>query len=367
MDLLGGYGSGGSSDEENDNDDDHQQYEGSPIKAALPIPSSKPATSNTGPATASKKQRKLLSLGAVLPTEIFDRLVMLRQQDDEDENEDDEKDAMDSNKCEANVRSHKVKKSVGMQSLIDGLNAKLPSSSAGGTGAAEELKKEEQDEEKALPLGVELTRVSYSISSSSIKDKGKLVKNDHPLPVSKSQPQQQGYGGIDRKSNICIRPMQASLGRISAAPLVSNPNVDNRNAIDLNKSTYVQHETSSQPVKAMSKKQMERALRQGNLQSVLQDSSMAQYQQRVSSFQPSQADFEAGDQDPRDRIRHVSVGMYNPKVGDAVFSKQVTGRHKSKHQIHQLVHAAAALETEIAQKRTKTSNSRMDAKRKYGW
>ena len=49
-------------------------------------------------------------------------------------------------------------------------------------------------------------------------------------------------------------------------------------------------------------------------------------------------------------------------------TKEVTGTHRSKHQIHQLVHSAAALEAQLAQKRTvKGSSSRVDAKRKYGW
>ena len=40
-------------------------------------------------------------------------------------------------------------------------------------------------------------------------------------------------------------------------------------------------------------------------------------------------------------------------IGDAVVSREVSGKHKSKHQIHQLVQSAAAFEVELAQKRAK--------------
>ena len=69
--------------------------------------------------------------------------------------------------------------------------------------------------------------------------------------------------------------------------------------------------------------------------------------------------------------------MYDPKSGTDVKGLGVTGKHRSKHQINQLMASAISLEAHRASEAelarlgmggSKGANSsRADAKRKYGW
>ena len=70
--------------------------------------------------------------------------------------------------------------------------------------------------------------------------------------------------------------------------------------------------------------------------------------------------------------------MYDPQSGTDVMGLGVTGKHRSKHQINQLMASAISLEahreseSELARfgtggERESGKGSRTDAKRKYGW
>jgi hypothetical protein len=71
-----------------------------------------------------------------------------------------------------------------------------------------------------------------------------------------------------------------------------------------------------------------------------------------------------------------SIAMYDPKQGMEVSGLGVTGKHRSKHQINQLMASAISLEAHRASEAELArfgagaggkGNSRTDAKRKYGW
>lgn len=73
-----------------------------------------------------------------------------------------------------------------------------------------------------------------------------------------------------------------------------------------------------------------------------------------------------------------NIAMYDPKAGTDVKGVGVTAKHKSKHQINQLMASAISLEAHRAAEAElakfgvgsaggKGSGSRADAKRKYGW
>jgi hypothetical protein len=73
---------------------------------------------------------------------------------------------------------------------------------------------------------------------------------------------------------------------------------------------------------------------------------------------------------------HSSIAMYDPKQGMEVSGLGVTGKHRSKHQINQLMASAISLEAHRASEAELArfgagaggkGNSRTDAKRKYGW
>jgi hypothetical protein len=64
--------------------------------------------------------------------------------------------------------------------------------------------------------------------------------------------------------------------------------------------------------------------------------------------------------------------MYDPSAGtDIDLNGGVSQKHRSKHQINQLVAQAAVLEAHraggVGGRTAKGTSSRVDAKRKYGW
>lgn len=73
-----------------------------------------------------------------------------------------------------------------------------------------------------------------------------------------------------------------------------------------------------------------------------------------------------------------SIAMYDPQSGADITGLGVTGKHRSKHQINQLMASAISLEAHRASEAELArfgmggggesgKGSRADAKRKYGW
>ena len=74
-----------------------------------------------------------------------------------------------------------------------------------------------------------------------------------------------------------------------------------------------------------------------------------------------------------------NIAMYDPQSGGDVKGLGVTGKHRSKHQINQLMASAISLEAHRASEaelarfglggggEVGSKGSRADAKRKYGW
>ena len=72
-----------------------------------------------------------------------------------------------------------------------------------------------------------------------------------------------------------------------------------------------------------------------------------------------------------------SIAMYDPKAGGDVTGLGVTGKHRSKHQINQLMASSIALEAHRASEAELArfgagaggggKGNRVDAKKKYGW
>ncbi len=72
-----------------------------------------------------------------------------------------------------------------------------------------------------------------------------------------------------------------------------------------------------------------------------------------------------------------NIAMYDPQSGTDVKGMGVTGKHRSKHQINQLMASAISLEAHRASEAElarfgagaggKGGGTRADAKRKYGW
>jgi hypothetical protein len=130
----------------------------------------------------------------------------------------------------------------------------------------------------------------------------------------------------------------------------------------------------SQPNKKRSKRELEKALRAGNLDSI----NLHQYTQNAHSMESINYGAQNHDQLMNSsaeggRSSYGTGGLehYVPSEGTSV--KGLSGKMKGKHQIHSLVQNAAKLEADQRRmdamgggmKRGKSS--RADAKRKYGW
>lgn len=310
MDLLGGYGSDesdASSHNSNSAANDKQRPKSSISnrdQSILPTPVSGPCP--------SKKQRKLLSLGAVLPPEIFDKLVMMKQQamDDDDEvseGEEDEEDIVTKNAIETSMSKDngKVKRGGACQDLLHKLKEAAPAQEETTVPSTSRNNSKPTPSEK---LGDALMATSFTTTKVQ-RGKHKKLTNIHSqtLPIIQRP----------NKLNTIPNHMSARQHRVSAAPTVMTCALSRLDEVSAEKCFTPQHyemhkEDNSKPTK-MSKKEMERALRAGKFESVLQDDSIKQYQQSLSEYQPGEEiDTEI---DASHRIRHVAVGMYNPKLG----------------------------------------------------
>eukprot|EP00978_Attheya_sp_CCMP212_P016358 scaffold42797_cov52-Attheya_sp.AAC.2 len=128
--------------------------------------------------------------------------------------------------------------------------------------------------------------------------------------------------------------------------------------------------TGTGTMKKRSRKEMERALRAGQL-NVVQDEDAVFLEAGSGELMTHERALAA-----RAAATSTSsfggcakVQMYDPKAGSAVTSG-VSQTHKQKHQINQLLANAATLEAHRSQSSTvvvKGSASRINAKKKYGW
>jgi hypothetical protein len=125
-------------------------------------------------------------------------------------------------------------------------------------------------------------------------------------------------------------------------------------------------------VKKRSRKEMERALRAGQIHVVADEDAvfleagsgeLMTHERAVAARAAAHA--------TTSTITSGRVQMYDPKAGSAVTSG-VSYTHKQKHQINQLLANAATLEAHTnrsssSQSTVKGSASRINAKKKYGW
>lgn len=139
----------------------------------------------------------------------------------------------------------------------------------------------------------------------------------------------------------------------------------------------------AQQSRKKSRKELERSLRAGKFD-VLGDDARATtvHQDDLDyggGYAPTEADLSeaAARTAAANAAKSGAAGlrMYDPSAGgDVDVGAEVSQKHRSKHQINQLVAKAAVLEAHRAggvgpsgQRSVKGSNSRADAKRKYGW
>jgi hypothetical protein len=116
--------------------------------------------------------------------------------------------------------------------------------------------------------------------------------------------------------------------------------------------------------KRKSRREMEKALRAGNLQAL--EGVTTTVEAQALAYAPREETYRV----PSFGITKVApVGMYDPKAGSDVMQAGATGKQRGKHQINALLASAASLELQRARAigTSGGKGKRADAKRKYGW
>jgi hypothetical protein len=112
-----------------------------------------------------------------------------------------------------------------------------------------------------------------------------------------------------------------------------------------------------------SRKEMERALRHGNLDAVMDDSQFVSLEQsQPDSYTPQPETYAV----PQYGIRVAATAMYDPSQGAAVTGVK---KGRGKNQINHLMASAANLELQRARQGNSNIGKmhRANAKQKYGW
>lgn len=136
--------------------------------------------------------------------------------------------------------------------------------------------------------------------------------------------------------------------------------------------TLQQPNQITQPTK-MSKRELEKALRAGNFDSI-DSSNITQNIDSSSYIQPSENELLATASTSNAAVSQYNTAnlqMYVPSEGNSVATNQLSSQQKGKHQIHSLVANARKLEADRARLGAMglggRKSTRSDAKKKYGW
>lgn len=408
MDLLQGYGSSGS-------DSDNDSVSSSSVQpTSQNNPAAAKPTSNIQLSGTTKRGKRILSLGAVLPPEIFDRLTRPADADDSSTSsfedggdkrvgskkrkraKDGDENVVSSGKS-ANDNGNSVDRTE-LNSFLSELRSAPMEKKNGNDTKSNNNNSQDNKSEK---LGMAF------MSYTETKHDSKEVVDVHAAKPSAVRPTTAGDANLQRKSAAS----SLKFSRISTAapvPVVNNnvsmPQYSSATSYNNIPEYHVPQETKQQmnaPIHsntttkddysasntmAKSRKQRreeERALRSG---AAFQNPSAA-----TEIHQPSPTEFAptahaAAIASRAARFRGVGSGnggggsvsniaMYDPKAGGDVAGQGISGKHRSKHQINSLMANAISLEAHRAAESElarisggqKGGSSRADAKRKYGW
>jgi len=426
MDLLGGYGS---------SDGDSDGSSSASVQSATgPAPPPPPPPAAAGGGGISKKGRRLLSLGAVLPPEIFDRLVRDEQGGSSSDSEqsagsysnhgaggDNGGTSSTSKKKRAPKRKTVGPAGVGlgggsavpppgeMGDLLRELRSAPSVGPAGGEQGQNATKKKPPPPPREEKLGMAFMTVTTTVASK--KDVG--VENIHTsrpvagLAAAPSAEAAESTRGDDMNRK---KPAFAAATRRAAAPGVAVPRPGLSAAPSVrtgaayappqqqqqqqqyqyqNNQRAQQQQYHQEPAmgaqqsRKKSRKELERSLRAGKFDALSDDARATTVHQDDldygGGYAPTEADLSeaAARTAAANAAKSGAAGlrMYDPSAGgDVDVGAEVSQKHRSKHQINQLVAKAAVLEAHRAggvgpsgQRSVKGSNSRADAKRKYGW
>lgn len=460
MDLLKGYGSDSDSSASSDNNVAATPKQPTATSAATTLPapaalsSTKPILKPAPPSKAKRGGKRILSLGAVLPPEIFDRLTRQSVEDGS---------SVSSGEGAGDGGGKKHKRRIDAK---DGDEQTVKPSAAGVGGAGDRTELNSFLRElRSTPIQVTTKKTNDTSSSTKVakndggqsKESGKLgfafmnyttsttskkkgsgVVDVHAVPSTMKQQMDGMESDVEDvtptpKSAMAPPPPKSravapSFARISSAapvarsfnrnqqqqPLPAVPQPSSASAMPEYPTASDQYNphSSAEPTyqncttaannnpmikSRKQKREEERALRSG--QAFNDHSATAELNApSPNEFAPtahaaaiasraaryrgaanisSEDDYNNGGEGGNNK-RFGNIAMYDPKAGEDVKGVGVTAKHRSKHQINQLMASAISLEAhraseaELARFGAGTGGSggiggRTDAKRKYGW
>lgn len=405
MDLLSGYDSGSSSDTEEKANRSAVVYStlSSNARPAEVLSQHQPRKDGSNRREA-KQRRKLLALNAVLPPEILEQLTKRQMQGDADYEDSDEERTL-QNERQKITPSHKMASS-GLQTLLD----ELRSTKATAINRTEKKKSEESrslecnlkeaSEESCKTIensiGLDLTQ-SYTTRITKTKQgdhkaahvvdiHGAVKSNEHENPSVTSESDRLSASSHPF-TNLPIKRARLNPS-VEAAPVRwqadeqktgSQYQIQQQHPYSSSISYQELLDSKDEKPLAMSSRQgrkdLERALRKGKLDAILTASDgLSGIASEVHQHVPSHQFDEHAHAQTMQAVQQIqkkgsfTVKMYDPHAGTTVDTREVTSKHRAKHQIHQLAQSAIALEaSRLTNPKGNIKSSRADAKRKYGW
>jgi hypothetical protein len=181
-------------------------------------------------------------------------------------------------------------------------------------------------------------------------------------------------GGASHSFRETAAPTRPLSSRICAAPVVGAStavlqNDIGRQILAANQENGLEASIEPHPpqAQARSRKEMERALRRGQIDTVINDAALTS---SIQGADPNNFSMEPPTIDPESTthsmVRNVPTQLYDPSSGGLAAAASM--RRGGKNQINQLLAQAAHLERERAQQPSQVAKiQRANAKRKYGW
>ncbi|KAL3761084.1 hypothetical protein ACHAWU_006490 [Discostella pseudostelligera] len=438
MDLLKGYGSDSSASSASSTSSAaiSKSTASLPAAAASSSIATVPTTTTAAPSNSQTQSfspkaaqrakkaggKRILSLGAVLPPEIFDRLT--RQPDDDSSTSSSETErsqsktrkrrTTDNDSIGKTINDHEgVMGSAGDRGELNSLLNELRSTplhvsdkitSKNGTSMQNEAPKNITSEGKESDkLGFAF--MNYTTTATTVnKNNEKVVdvhavnlpskltaaKSDKPIISSKPTPTAAAIPKFSRMSAAPpVSPFSQKVPQHSQyymQPPSTTSNHPAQSDVQLDTQSTGRNLTTTQSRKQ--RREEERALRSGQAFNNPTTAAATEiYQPSPTEFAPTAHAAAIASNAARHRGAasgtggHSSVkniAMYDPQSGTDVSGLGVTGKHRSKHQINQLMASAISLEAHRASEAELArfgmggggeggKGSRAAAKRKYGW
>lgn len=377
MDLLGGYGSGSESD-----DSEASSNRSSDVKSN--ITNTNETSVNSNIPTVSKQKRRLLSLNAVLPSDIFQRLTRPPNQlDDSSDEEDGDYNTKSSNannrkkKTETvskNNNRHNNAKKNHVQSLLQGLkDSKLQNNKTklqSSISSNNKVKNDEKSTNDADKMGFAFTNVVSVVRTSkkdmvvnSVHDQPRITssvkanvssnsfsnittnENSSTEDLTQSKPLQQEDQKLYQHTNTNNAPMAMMASSLKRHHVVSAAPRQQRSSIPTEFSNYSSNYTQAPPhqnapsndasshnntATKMSKRDMQRALRAGKFHDVVDNNMsgsgglISDIHQAVNTYAPSESTRAVTNarQAASSITNTISSEIYDPKTGGSLSLQQ---------------------------------------------